>query len=748
MSLVNPPEHTRALSEPSQVPLQTVLTTQELLRRPARAPDYKGEAQALLTLSRELSASPHTLLQTLCETAMELCGAQSAGVSIQEEEAGSGIVEKISKGVDEDMTSSSRGASYFRWHAVAGGYAPFLNQTMPRDFSLCGVVVDSNAPQHFTDPARHFTYMEQPEGTEALLVPFHLDDRPVGTLWVVKHNALGPFDPEDIRLLTNLATFVTAARKSLLQQAESLEMNDLLMQEVTERRDMQQMQERAEIALRASKEALDLAISAAQLGTFYCDFPLENIVWNDTCMQHFFLPPDTVVNFDLFYSLLHPDDREPTRRAIEYSLSQKAQYNVQYRTLAPDGRLRWINAIGRCYYEESGEPYRFDGITIDITEQKAREQTLNFLVELNDATRALSDPLEIMATVTRMLGEFLGVSQCVYASVEPDGNRFTIYPHYTRDCPSIEGDYLLDDFGPRAAAMREGRVVVICDRDAEATPDDALRGFYTIGIQAVVGTALIKEGQLAAMMAVHQVTPRQWTPAEIGLVEMLAERSWAIIERATTDRRLAERNREIEELNARLQRSIQETHHRVKNNLQVISALAELQIEEGDTVPVAALKRLGQHTRSLAAIHDILTQQVKADAHTDTISVRAILDSLTPLLQATMGGRALRYETDDFLLPVREGASLTLLVSELVSNALKHGAGTITVTLKRQGSAACLTVTDEGRGFAPDFDPRRAANTGLSLIDSTGRHDLQGAITYDNAPGGGAQISVVFPVAV
>lgn len=77
-------------------------------------------------------------------------------------------------------------------------------------------------------------------------------------------------------------------------------------QDVTGRR-------RAQEALRRSQEDLQLAIDAARLGTFYCDYPLDRIVWNETCKQHFFLPPDAEVDFALFYSLLHPDDREPTR---------------------------------------------------------------------------------------------------------------------------------------------------------------------------------------------------------------------------------------------------------------------------------------------------------------------------------------------------------------------------------------------------------------------------------------------------
>ena len=203
---------------------------------------------------------------------------------------------------------------------------------------------------------------------------------------------------------------------------------------------------------------------------------------------------------------------------------------------------------------------------------------------------------------------------------------------------------------------------------------------------------------------------------------------------------------EIETLNARLQRAVQATHHRVKNNLQIISALVEIQTEVEDTmVPIAVLTRIGHHTRALAAIHDLLTEETKLDAETEVISSQATMGKLMPLLQATTGGRHIHSQVDDFPLSIRKGASLVLLVSEIVSNAVKHARNDIEVRLTLQGDQARLEVCDDGPGFPPDFDWIEAANTGLNLIDSTGRHDLRGNISYGNRACGGASVVVCFP---
>jgi PAS domain S-box-containing protein len=116
-----------------------------------------------------------------------------------------------------------------------------------------------------------------------------------------------------------------------------------------------------------AEERLGLAVNSGTVGLWYCDLPFDVLVWTPQVKEHFGLPPDAVVTIDTFYDRLHPDDREPTRHAIETAIAQKTTYDTQYRTIGLDGRTRWIRAIGRSQYNEQG-PVSFDGITVDITE--------------------------------------------------------------------------------------------------------------------------------------------------------------------------------------------------------------------------------------------------------------------------------------------------------------------------------------------------------------------------------------------
>lgn len=177
--------------------------------------------------------------------------------------------------------------------------------------------------------------------------------------------------------------------------------------DVTAQQQMRDALRLADAKATAADQRLQLAIDAAGLGVFYCPLPLNHIYWNDTCKAQFFLPPDAEVDVELFYRLITPDDRAKVREAIRCAVEEGADYDVEYRTQAQDGRTRWIRAKGRVYHDDGGVPARFDGITIDIQQQKEAEAALqaanrqkdDFLAMLAHELRNPLAPISSAATV-------------------------------------------------------------------------------------------------------------------------------------------------------------------------------------------------------------------------------------------------------------------------------------------------------------------------------------------------------------
>jgi signal transduction histidine kinase len=164
----------------------------------------------------------------------------------------------------------------------------------------------------------------------------------------------------------------------------------------------------ATVALQQTEERLAFSVEAAELGTFYCPMPLGKLVWNKQCKAHFWLPPDAEVDIELFYSILHEEDRTRIRMMLDRALLYGEPFDAEYRTVGPDGRQRWVRAKGRAYFDSDGKPTRLDGVTLDIsklkTTEQLREQTLVAeRVAREEAERVSHMKDEFLATLSHEL---------------------------------------------------------------------------------------------------------------------------------------------------------------------------------------------------------------------------------------------------------------------------------------------------------------------------------------------------------
>jgi PAS domain S-box-containing protein len=203
---------------------------------------------------------------------------------------------------------------------------------------------------------------------------------------------------------------------------------------------------------------------------------------------------------------------------------------------------------------------------------------------------------------------------------------------------------------------------------------------------------------------------------------------------------------QIETLNERLRSAMRETHHRVKNNLQIIAAMVDMRLMEGaENIPAAEMKRLAVHTQTLAAVHDLLTKEADEEGLAQSVSVKLILEKLVKMLQATSMGRPLILHVDDVRLPTKQATSLCIIISELVGNAVKHGSGQVHISFHESGDSYSLEVTDQGSGFPEEFELKRSWGTGLELVENLCRWDLGGEVVCSTVPSGGGRITITFP---
>ena len=183
-------------ASPDMVDLESVIITAALGRRQFRAPDLYRENLAIIRLADEMARSPGDILQHVSETVLQICHAQSAGISLLE-----------------------KAGNAFYWPAIAGALKPLVGGGTPRDFGPCGTVLDRNAIILFSHPERHFDYLAQvsPCIEEGLLAPFRIGGKAVGTVWAITHDPGRQFDTEDARALDSLSKFASSAYRTLAE---------------------------------------------------------------------------------------------------------------------------------------------------------------------------------------------------------------------------------------------------------------------------------------------------------------------------------------------------------------------------------------------------------------------------------------------------------------------------------------------------------------------------------------------------
>jgi PAS domain S-box-containing protein len=227
-------------------------------------------------------------------------------------------------------------------------------------------------------------------------------------------------------------------------------------------------------------------------------------------------------------------------------------------TLLREGRPErvWMNLDYSPVLGDDGKPAGVIAVVVETSEavhsRRAHEQSetrLRFLDELGQAVAASPDAAEVLAITARMTAQHMGLSNCAYADVNEAQDRLTIRDDWhAPGTPSIVGEYGIAQFGKRAMReLRAGRPLVVNDVAAQLDADEG-RTFLDLGASAVICMPLIKDGRLAALMAILENAPREWSEYDLNLMREVTDRSWAHIQRVGAEGALREReayNRQI-----------------------------------------------------------------------------------------------------------------------------------------------------------------------------------------------------------
>jgi PAS domain S-box-containing protein len=406
---------------------------------------------------------------------------------------------------------------------------------------------------------------------------------------------------------------------------------------------------------------------------------------------------------------VHPDDQAETAAQWRRALAQGSMYIVEHRLRAANGSYRYMSARAAPVINAQGQITEWLGIHVDIDERKRAEERLRLLDAMNQATRNAVDAKTIMEVNTRLLGQYLDVTRCPYADLEPDNDCFTIrHDWLATGAASTVGVYSLNLFGARAAAsMRSGITLTIGDVDRELDEDSGATMFNAIACKAIICCPLVKGGKLVAMMAVHQDRPRHWSCDEIALVEEAAERCWAHIERVRATEALREADRRKSEFIAILAHELRNPLAPIRNGLQVMRLAAD------QPATVARVRDMmeRQVNQMVDLVDDLLdvARITRGDfelkrALVDLGSIVAsAVDTSGPLIALHRHQLSVALPPDAILLDV-DATRISQVIANVLNNAAKYtpDGGRLALIASVSDDMVQIRISDNGVGIAPE----------------------------------------------
>jgi two-component sensor histidine kinase len=366
--------------------------------------------------------------------------------------------------------------------------------------------------------------------------------------------------------------------------------------------------------------------------------------------------------------------------------------------------------------------------------QRARDE--QFLHLLGEELRTSTDAVSAMSRVSAKLGQYLDVSRCFFSEFDHASGQVITRHDFSPYLPSLAGTVSIAALSASVVAEAGlGRTLVTDDASVDPRLADRFNTAYApFGMRARIAVPLHRGGRWVASLTVSSEHSRHWQAREVVLVELVAERTWLWVEHiaavdairamnSTLELRVSERTAALTEALRERDVLLKEVHHRVKNNLQVIISLINMQLRHGAGAPAkSALAECRSRIQAIALIHDKLYLSSNYSNIPFSEYVRGLVDSIGRATGAAKSGVALELQAESVGLPVDKAIPCGLILNELITNALKHAfpddrTGRIRVGLANSGGReVSLSVADDGVGLPEGFDLHSPGSLGMQLI--------------------------------
>ncbi len=430
------------------------------------------------------------------------------------------------------------------------------------------------------------------------------------------------------------------------------------------------------------------------------------------------------------FQLIAPADKERARTVSRRRLGGEDVGRVEYTGLRKDGNTFPVS-IRAVQMRRDGAVVGQRGIILDVTELKRAEEgvkeythTIEILNRIVKEGNRTTDVQSFVEAVTKLACELMRFDIGGIYIIGMDARYATL--RYAQGLPETARD-VIEKIPYRDAPYS----AILIDGDPLFAEDYAtfLPRHAPLRVASLASVPLYSQDTIIGALNVGSATRHTFSQAEKELLIAIGNEAGVVIAKLQADELIRITLKEKETL-------LKEIHHRVKNNMQVISSLISLQAAKAtEPETVEMLKESQGRIRSMALIHEKLYRSDSLAEINFGDYVDSMIDELLQIFNVAPGAITITTDVENVLFGVDTAIPCALIINELVSNSLKHAfpdgaTGEVTIALHQINGTYELTVADNGVGPLPNFDYRATDSLGMQLVTAL-VNQLGGTITLD-----------------
>ncbi|HZY20553.1 MAG TPA: ATP-binding protein [Ramlibacter sp.] len=473
--------------------------------------------------------------------------------------------------------------------------------------------------------------------------------------------------------------------------------------------------------LRQKEELLRLALDAGGMGIWQVHLPTGRSTWWPGMELLHGLPPGTpAAEGESYYDLVHPEDRERVRAAIDESIRSTGWHRTEYRVFLPEGGVRWLEGRGCVRRDADDQPVLMAGVCLDITRRKHIEHDLKFLAEASAELAGVADYETTLDRIARLAVPHFA-DWCAVDLLQPDGTLERVSAAHVDPEKVHLAHELHRQFPPDPAStsgtwnvLRTGQGMLVPEitfemLQAGTSSPELLDILRNLGLRSYIGVPLSARGRTMGVLTfITAESGRRYGPGDLALAEDLARRAAVAIDNAQLLLALRESDRAKDVFLATLAHELRNPLAPIWNGLSIIKRARgdPVRIEQVGDIIERQVGQLSRLVDDLLDVSRIGTGKVELKKEpTNLVSVIASAVEISrPHIEAAHHKLSISFPDEPTDL-VADPARLAQVFSNLLNNAAKYTrkGGRIDLSVEAQPEELVVRVQDNGTGIAPDM---------------------------------------------